>query len=75
MPRIKPLTQEDEKNRKLAAAIAGAMAYEGKGNKQMAETMGMTYPTWMSRMKNPGKFTVEELRKIRRILPGLEIAL
>ena len=75
MPRIKPLTQEDEKNRKLAASILGQMGYEGKNHKQMAEAIGMKYPTWLNRMKNPGKFTVEELRKMRRILPGLEIAL
>jgi hypothetical protein len=51
------------------------MAYEGKGNKQMAETMGMTYPTWMSRMKTPGKFTVEEIRRMKRVLPGLELGI
>jgi hypothetical protein len=75
MPRIKPLTQAEDKDRKLLAAITGAMAYEGKGNKQMAETMGMTYPTWRSRMKTPGKFTVEEIRRMKRVLPGLELGI
>ena len=75
MPRIKPLTQAEEKNRKLMSSILGQMGYEGKNHKQMAEAIGMEYHTWLNRKKNPGKFTVEEIRRIKRVLPGLELGI
>jgi hypothetical protein len=75
MPRIKYLTEMEAKDRKIAAAIQGAMVFNKKDNGQMAEAMGMTYPTWLRRVKEPGKFTIEEIRRMKRVLPGLELGI
>lgn len=75
MPRVKPLTETERKNRALLGMIAMGMANEGKTNEEMAKSMGMSYGTWMRRKRTPEEFTVRELRKMKAILPGIEIAI
>ena len=75
MPRIKLLTQNDRKNRALLGAIALGMTQEGKSNEDMIAGLGMSAATWARRKKDPGTFTVAEIRKIRALLPGAEIAI
>lgn len=75
MPKIRPLTETDRKNIVLVAEIARGMAYYKKKNEEMAEALGMSNTTWARRKKYPGTFTLEELRKIKNMLPGTEIAI
>lgn len=75
MPRIKPLTANERKDRAIMGAIALGMTTEGKNNEQMAAALGMSATTWCRRKKEPGTFTVAELRKIKAMLPGVEISI
>lgn len=73
MPRIKPLTETELKNRKIMAELAAQMAFEKKKAVDVARYLGMS-PTTFSRRKNdPGTFTVRELRDLKKIFPGMVI--
>ena len=75
MPNVKSLTEKEKRDLKITAAIKAAMTVWKKNNEQVAQAMGMGYVTWLRRMKMPGEFRVDELRKLERILPGLEVSI
>lgn len=75
MPKIRPLTENDRKNRAILAAIAMGMTAHGKSNGDMITALGMSAATWARRKHDPSTFTVGEIRKIRAMLPGVEIAI
>ena len=69
MPRIKPLTAEARMNQQLLATIdkykrlAGIQRYGDLGPR-----MGRCATTANQRMRNPGAFTLDELRRLVRSL-------
>lgn len=73
MPRIKPLTETELKNRKIMAELAAQMAFEKKKAADVARYLGMSQTTFSRRKNDPGTFTVRELRDLKKIFPGMVI--
>ena len=73
MPKVKPLIRKNARDLAIKGAIASAMTVCEKSNEQMARAMGMGYVTWLRRMKDPGTFSLDEIGKMKQILPGLQI--
>lgn len=74
MPRVKALTEADRLNRKVQGAIEAGMTENGIRNlDELGERMGMSHGTIYNRMKRPETWTVGEIRKLKRIMPGIEI--
>mgnify|MGYP003292623920 CR=1 FL=1 len=75
MPKIRPLTEADRKNQALLGEIAMGMSFARKNNKDMAAALGIKAQTWCRKKKNPGTFTLSELRKIQAILPAAKLVI
>lgn len=73
MPRIKPLTETELKNRKIMAELAAQMAFEKKKAVDVARYLGMSQTTFSRRKNDPGTFTVRELRDLKKIFPRMVI--
>lgn len=75
MPRIKPLTMAEQKTRTLKSELDRAMGYEGKNHNQMIESTGISHTTWYRRYNHPETFTMDELWKVKRILPSFQFSI
>ena len=73
MPRVKPLTENDRKNRTLRGELMGNMRQERMTFQQLADLLGISDSTLHRRMENPDGFTLKEIRKIRALFPEIRI--
>lgn len=73
MPRVKKLTEMERDNAKVRGALVGKMAEYGYSRKRMADTLGMSINTFRTRVQNPDTLTLGEIRRLKRMMPGLEI--
>ena len=75
MPKIRPLTEADRKNQALLAEIALGMSFARKSNQDVAAALGITAQSWCRKKRDPGTFTLSELRKIQSMLPAAKLAI
>lgn len=73
MPRVKPLTEHERKNRNLRGRIVGEMRNENLTYKQVAEILGVSVHTVYRRIERPETLTLQEVWKLEQAMPGLEI--
>ena len=73
MPRVKPLTEQERKNRDVRGRIVGEMRNENLTYKQVAEVLGVSVHTVYRRIEKPETLTLREVWKLEQAMPGLEI--
>ena len=73
MPRIKPLTIEERKNAAIRGEIAKHMAETGTSIPHIAEMLKISNATLYRKLRNPGSFTLKEVRCLRNLFPGINI--
>lgn len=61
MPRVKALTAAERQRREIVAALKAGMARKGETEKDAAAFFPKEKRTFDRRLKDPGKFTHEEL--------------
>lgn len=63
MPQIRQ-PQSVRNDRELVGRIRYGMEISGFGIDDMCLAARMSRPTWFSRLRNPGAFTLDELRRV-----------
>ncbi|MCO7174329.1 hypothetical protein NIA70_19445 [[Clostridium] scindens] len=63
MPALK-VSDKEMKNRILLGSLENRMKIMGFDKKGMAQRIGMPYSTFCLRLRNPGKFNLEELQAL-----------
>ena len=71
MPRVKPLTEQERKNRNLREQLVGGMKNENLTYKSVAESLGISVNTMYRRVENPETLTLREIRILNQIFPDL----
>lgn len=74
MPKIKPLTEREAKNRKIQAELAGQMKFYQKNAEDVAEYLGVSRGTFYRRKSDPETFTLREMRALKTLFPGIEFS-
>lgn len=75
MPRVKPLTEAERRARLIQSSLAASMKFERKTAKEVADAIGLTLATFNRRKRQPEKFTLEELWRLKKYLPGFEVTI
>ena len=73
MPRVKPLTEQERKNRNLREQLVGGMKNENLTYKSVAEALGISVQTFYMRIENPEKLTMKEIWGLQKLLPDLTV--
>ncbi len=73
MPKVKPLTENERRDRAIIEQIAGKMKVCKVTQRAMADALGISLPTLQRRLKKPEDMTIREIRIMQKILPGLTI--
>lgn len=67
MPKVKPFECVMQR-RKAEACIRHKMILEGKGDQDVADKLNIDKRTFQYKMKDPGKFTVDEMWRMNEML-------
>ena len=73
MPKIRPLTEYDRRDRSIKAQLVGLMKVEGLTAQDMADRLGISLNTFYRHRDNPEKLTLREQRILAETFPELEI--
>ena len=73
MPKVKPLTENERKDREIIEQIEGKMKLHRITHKAMAAALGISLPTLYRRLDKPDTLTIGEVRIMAKLLPGLAI--
>lgn len=73
MPKVKPLTENERKDRAIIEQIEGKMKAQKITHKAMASALGISLPTLYRRIAKPDDLTIREVRIITKMLPGIAI--
>ena len=73
MPRVKPLTEQERKNRNLREQLVGGMKNENLTYKSVAESLGISVQTFYRRIENPETLTMKEFWGLQKLLPDLTV--
>ena len=73
MPKVKPLTENERRDKAIIEQIAGKMKANRITHKAMADALGISVLTLYRRLENPDTLTLREIRIMERVLPGLAI--
>lgn len=73
MPKVKPLTENERKNRAIIEQIEGKMKAGRITHKAMAAALGISLPTLYRRLDEPDSLTIREVRIMTKLLPGLSV--
>lgn len=73
MPKVKPLTENERRDRAIIEQIAGKMKTCRVTHKAMAAALGISLPTLYRRLEKPETLTLREVRIMTKLLPGLAI--
>lgn len=73
MPRVKPLTEQERKNRNLREQLVGGMKNENLTYKSVAEALGISVQTFYRRIENPETLTMKEIWGLQKLLPDLTV--
>ena len=73
MPRVKPLTEQERKNRNLREQLVGGMKNENLTYKSVAESLGISVQTFYRRIENPETLTMKEIWGLQKLIPDLTV--
>lgn len=73
MPKVKPLTENERKDRAIIEQVEGKMKANRITHKAMAAALGISLPTLYRRIAKPDDLTIREVRIITKMLPGIAI--
>ena len=73
MPKVKPLTENERKDREIIEQVEGKMKACRITHKAMAAALGISIPTLYRRLDEPDTLTIREVRIMQKVLPGLAI--
>lgn len=73
MPRIKPLTENERKDRAFQASLMGEMKAARMTYCQLAEILGVSLHTLYRRRDDPETLTLKERRILIKVFPGITI--
>lgn len=73
MPRIRPLTENERKDRAFQEHLHGAMKAARITYGQLAQILGISVNTLYRKRDNPGTLTLREQRIIKKQFPGIQI--
>lgn len=73
MPKVKPLTENERKNRAIVEQVEGKMKLNKITHKAMAAALGISIPTLYRRLDEPDSLTIREVRIMTKLLPGLSV--
>jgi DNA-binding NtrC family response regulator len=73
MPRIRPLTENERKDRAFQEHLHGAMKAARITYGQLAQILGISVNTLYRKRDNPETLTLREVRILEDTLPGIVI--
>ena len=73
MPKAKPLTESERKDKTIKAQLIGLMKVEKIAPAEMAETLGISLNTFYRHRNEPERLTLREIRIIQNKFPGMKI--
>lgn len=73
MPKVKPLTENDRRNKAFTAQLTGLMKVDGITAIDMAARLGVSLNTFYRHRDNPEKLTLREQRILVETFPELVI--
>lgn len=73
MPKVKPLTENERRNKTIKAQLIGLMKVEGLTAQNMADRLGISLNTFYRHRDNPEKLTLREQRILIETFPELVI--
>lgn len=73
MPKVKPLTESERKDKTIKAQLIGLMKVEKIAPAEMAETLGISLNTFYRHRNEPERMTLREIRIIQNKFPGMKI--
>ena len=73
MPRTTPLTEEGRNNSRLVKDIHGMIKTQKMTIDGLAEDLGIGRTTLYRRLSDPGTFTLNEIRILKKVLPGIQV--
>ena len=73
MPRVRPLTEQERKNRYLREQIVGGIRNEKLSYKRVADALGVSVHTVYRRIESPENLTMREIWILKNLLPDLQI--
>ena len=73
MPKVKPLTESERKDKTIKAQLIGLMKVEKIAPSEMAETLGISLNTFYRHRNEPERLTLREIRIIQNKFPGMKI--
>ena len=73
MPKVKPLTENDRRNKAFTAQLTGLMKVGGITAIDMAERLGVSLNTFYRHRDHPERMTLKEIRIIQQTFPEIVI--
>ena len=73
MPKVKPLTENERRNAEISAQIYGRIRTEKTNGEEVAKRLGIGKNTFYKRVKHPEQFTLNDIRTLQKIFPGIMI--
>lgn len=73
MPKVKPLTENERRDKTIKAQLIGLMKVEGLTAQNMADRLGISMNTFYRHRDNPEKLTLREQRILIETFPELVI--
>ena len=73
MPRIKPLTETQRKDRAFQEQLVGKMKAERITYGELAEILGISVNTLYARRDRPETLTLREQRILKKVFPDIAI--
>lgn len=73
MPKVRPLTENERRDKAIKAQLVGLMKVEGIKAPDMAARLGISLNTFYRHRDKPSKMTLREVRIIQQTFPEIEI--
>lgn len=73
MPKVKPLTESERKDKTIKAQLIGLMKVDGITAIDMAARLGVSLNTFYRHRDNPECMTLKEIRIIQQTFPEIVI--
>lgn len=73
MPKVKPLTENDRRDKAFTAQLTGMMKVDGITAIDMAARLGVSLNTFYRHRDNPERMTLKEIRIIQQTFPEIVI--
>lgn len=73
MPKVKPMTENERRDKTIKAQLIGLMKVEGLTAQNMADRLGISLNTFYRHRDNPEKLTLREQRILIETFPELVI--